>query len=341
MYTLRVVPEPEIRKCDAFGDFDVYKDFTVLPPSSSKTASKSSTASKAASKLSPHSPFGIKVKGIIVQCVDKSTTVTDANNTEYNTTEDIKTFTSNKVNFSNDKYLEYFTLNPDATSETGDSFSTGAVVQYDQNGPLSFTTDDPEYNTYKTEGTITMVGENWFISADNKNYNDILAMGWVMQTDATNLNPANGLNYMPYSKGAYDRLKKCVCSNILIHTVVARWTFEDPYTEITSSLKNGLRGKATIISTKAVVPEPEPAQSISSTAAVPEPEPGQSISSTAAVPEPEPVLERVMNPEPKAKSSRKKKWKTRRKTSETTIAASNGGRRKRRMRRTKCKKNPK
>ena len=210
MYTLRVVPAPEIIKCDAFGDFDVYKDFTVLPPS----ASKSSRASKAVSKLSSHSP--LEVKGIIVQCVSKTTTVTDANNIEYNTTEDIKTFTSNKVDFSNDKYLEYFTLKPDATSETGDSFSTGVIVQYDQSGPLSYTPDDPEYNTYKTEGTISMVGENWFISADNKNYNDLLAMGWVVQTDATNLNPANGLNYMPYSKGAYDKLKKCISSNILI-----------------------------------------------------------------------------------------------------------------------------
>jgi len=257
MYTLRVDPAPEIRKCDAFGDFDVFKYFTVLPPpsSSSPTSSKSSAASK---RSSPSS----QIKGIVVQYVDKTTTVKDANNKVYNDTASISAFTSNKVNYSNDKYLEYFTLkSADATSKYGDSFSTGPVVQYDQAGdPLTFTTDDPEYNTYKTEGTITMVGENWFISADNKEYKDLLAMGWVTETKS-NPNPANGLKYMPYSKDKYDRLKQAASSNILIHNVDARWTFADPLTIVTSTLTDLGSSNAPIISTKTAVPETAPISS--------------------------------------------------------------------------------
>jgi hypothetical protein len=250
MYTLRVDPAPEIRKCDAFGDFDVFKYFTVLPPpsSSSPTSSKSSAASKAASKRSSPSS---QIKGIVVQYVDKTTTVKDANNKVYDTTASVNTLTSGNVDYSNQKYLEYFTLkSADATSKYGDSFSTGPVVQYDQAGdPLTFTTDDPEYNTYKTEGTITMVGENWFISADNKEYKDLLAMGWVTETKS-NPNPANGLKYMPYSKDKYDRLKQAASSNILIHNVDARWTFADPLTVVTSTLNDVGSSVAPITSTK-------------------------------------------------------------------------------------------
>jgi hypothetical protein len=253
MYILRVDPAPEIKKCDAFGDFDVYKDFTVLPPSSSPTLSKPSVASTASSKRT--SP--LKVRGIVVQYVDKTTSVKDANNKAYNTTASISAFTSNKVNYSNDKYLEYFTLKTDARSVYGDSFSTGAVVQYDQTGPLSYTMDDPEYNTYKTEGKISMVGENWFISADNKDYKDLLALGWVTET-AANPNPANGLNYMPYSKDKYDRLKKSASSNILIHTVDVIWTFANPFTVVTSTLTEVGSSNAPIVSTITAVPEPAP-----------------------------------------------------------------------------------
>jgi hypothetical protein len=246
MYTLHVDPAPEIRKCDAFGDFDVFKYFTVLPPpsSSSPTSSKSFAASK---RSSPSS----QIKGIVVQYVDKTTTVKDANNKVYDTTASVNTLTSGNVDYSNQKYLEYFTLkSADATSKYGDSFSTGPVVQYDQAGdPLTFTTDDPEYNTYKTEGTITMVGENWFISADNKEYKDLLAMGWVTETKS-NPNPANGLKYMPYSKDKYDRLKQAASSNILIHNVDARWTFADPLTVVTSTLNDIGSSVAPITSTK-------------------------------------------------------------------------------------------
>jgi len=252
MYTLRVDPAPVIEKCDAFGDFVVYKDFTVLPPSSSQTLSKTSAASK---RTSPN-----KVKGIIVQYVDKTTSVKDANNKVYNDTASISAFTSNKVNYSNDKYLEYFTLKADARSVYGDRFSTGAIVQYDQTGPLSYTTDDAEYDTYKTEGTITMIGENWFISADNKGYRDILALGWITETKS-NPNPANGLHFMPYSKDKYDRLKNCISSNIFIHNVVARWTFRDPLTIVTSTLTDLGSSNAPIISTKTAVPETAPISS--------------------------------------------------------------------------------
>lgn len=230
MYRLRVDPAPEIRVCEPFGSFEVYKDYTVV----------SNVKLKPKTKLKPRASYGIS--GIVVQCVEKTTSVKDANNILHDTTESINTFTSGKVPFSNDKYLEYFTVN-NAISIEADSFSTGPIVKYDQDGPQTYTTDDPEYNTYKTEGTITMVGENWFISADNVKYNEVLEMGWVVQTE-TSINPANGLNYMPFSQEAYNKLKDCIDSNIITHTVVTEWTFDDPYTVVTSSLKE------IIISTK-------------------------------------------------------------------------------------------
>ena len=243
MYTLRVVPAPEIRICEPFGSFEVYKDFTVASSSKTKRSSSSSTSTSTSSKQTPSS---VGVAGIVVQCVEKTTVVKDANNTVYNTTAAVNTLTSGKVPYSNHKYLEYFPVEGAKTIDA-DSFSTGPLVQYDQIGPQTYTTGDDEYNIYKTEGKIIMVGENWFISANNKEYSDLLAMSWIVETK-DNPNPANGLNYMPYSQDAYDRLKNCISSNILTHTVVAEWTFADPYTVVTSSIS--CRLKASIISTK-------------------------------------------------------------------------------------------
>jgi hypothetical protein len=222
MYTLRVDPQPEIRVCEPFGSFEVYKDYTVSKrPSSSSPKRTSSTSSG--------------IAGIVVQCVVKTTRVKDAHNRVYDTTDSVFKFTSGKVPYSNHKYLEYFPVE-DAKSIDADSFSTGPIVQYDQDGPQTYATDDHEYNTYKTEGKIVMVGENWFISAENEEYDDLLAMGWIVQTESKR-NPANGLNYMPYSQAAYDKLKKCIASNVLTHTVVSEWSFDDPYTVVTSNLK--------------------------------------------------------------------------------------------------------
>jgi hypothetical protein len=221
-YTLRVDPQPEIRVVEPFGSFEVYKDYTVSKrPSSSSPKRTSSTSSG--------------IAGIVVQCVVKTTRVKDAHNRVYDTTDSVFKFTSGKVPYSNHKYLEYFPVK-DAKSTDADSFSTGPIVQYDQDGPQTYATDDHEYNTYKTEGKIVMVGENWFISAENEEYDDLLAMGWIVQTE-TKRNPANGLNYMPYSQRAYDKLKNCRASNILTHTVVSEWTFDDPHTVVSSNLK--------------------------------------------------------------------------------------------------------
>lgn len=238
MYTLRVAPAPEIRVCDPFGSFEVYKDFTVKPEPKWPSLS---------SFKRPTSPSS-QVAGIVVQCVEKTTSVKDANNTVYNTTDAVNTLTSGKVPYSNHKYLEYFTVKG-AKSKYGDSFSTGPVVQYDQGGPQTYTTDDPDYDTYKTEGKIVMVGENWFISAENVNYKNLLDMGWIVETK-TNPNPANGLNYMPFSQDIYDTLKLCMASNILTHRVVVEWTFDDPYTVVTSSINTASDLKASIFSTK-------------------------------------------------------------------------------------------
>lgn len=238
MYTLRVDPAPEIRVCDPFGSFEVYKDFTVNPEPKWPALSFFKR---------PTSPSS-QVAGIVVQCVEKTTSVKDANNTVYNTTDAVNTLTSGNVPYSNHKYLEYFTVKG-AKSKYGDSFSTGPVVQYDQDGPQTYTTDDPEYSTYKTEGTIVMVGENWFISAENANYKKLLDMGWIVETK-TNPNPANGLKYMPFSQEAYNSLKDGIASNIITHRVVVEWTFDDPYTVVTSSINTASDLKASIFSTK-------------------------------------------------------------------------------------------
>jgi len=254
MYTLNVDPDPIISECNPFGDFVVYKDFTITHPH--------------------HSPSSRVLAGIVIQCVEKTTTVTDAAGTVYNTTQAINALTSNQVNYSNGKYLEYFKINTDGKSRVGDQFQNGPIVQYENTKrlyvPYTYDTDDAKYNTYKTAGEIVMVGENWFISNTHPNYNTIKsrAMGWT-KADG----PANGLEYMVYSQDKYDELKSYASSNILTHRVVVRWTHADPNTVVVSTINRARGSRSPITSTKTanevkqLKSKPNPRQSSRTTAA--------------------------------------------------------------------------
>lgn len=244
MYTLNV-PAPEINVCNPFGDFVVYKDFTI-------------TKQKQGSQSSPQI-----LTGIVVQCIEKTTTVTDAAGTVYNTTQDINALTSNQVNYSNQKYLEYFKINSSGQSINGDHFQNGPVVQYEQKKksyvPHTYDKDDVNYNTYKTAGEIVMVGENWFISSTHPNYRNILlgTMGWIK----TKNTPANGLDYMEYTVDKYTYLKSCASSNIITHRVVATWTHDDPNTVVNSNITRGRGSRSPIISTKTATEIKQPSKS--------------------------------------------------------------------------------
>jgi hypothetical protein len=92
------------------------------------------------------------------------------------------------------------------------------------------TKDDPEYETYKTQGEINVVGENWFISNDNQNYSKIIMLGWIKDSDT----PANGLLYLPYSQENHKLFFNSSQSNILLHTVNVTWSFTQPESKVNS-----------------------------------------------------------------------------------------------------------
>lgn len=193
-----------IEKAKPYGDFIVRKEYKV---------------SNRSNKTQP-------VNGIIIQYVKKTTEVIDAQDNIYNTTASINSFTNNKVDFSNDSYFEMFELMEDGSGESKDSdrFQNGALVRYDSQGPLTFTTNDKNYKTYKTEGHINVIGENCFISASNPNLKNIKNLKWN-RNPAT---PANGLLYLPYSAATYNSIFSVSDSPILVHDVHVDWDRINP-----------------------------------------------------------------------------------------------------------------
>lgn len=191
-----------------FGDFVVYKKFKV-------TNNKSS-----------HNP-----EGIVIQTIFKKTIVEDVNKKIYDTTDKINKFTSNKVLYSNDDYIEIFTLNNKGISEYGDNFQNGALTQYDKDCPIIYTKDDPLYNKYKTKGFIRVIGASCFISSTNPIYEILKKLDWSMNKNT----PANGLPYKDFDINFYNWFLRYSDSNILVHIVNVNWSFDIPKSIVSSS----------------------------------------------------------------------------------------------------------
>jgi hypothetical protein len=179
------------------------------------------------------------IDGIVIQYVNKSTSVVDADGTKYDTTEAIRQYTDGMVQFSNDAYFEIFLLYPTGNSKHADAFQNNSIVKYElEDGelvPNTYDTTDELYKQFKTEGHISVTGENCFISYSNPNYKAISNLPW---SDDDNT-PANGLLFLPYSDAAHKTIFNATNSNIMTHRVDVEWTFKDPESRVQSKIFNG------------------------------------------------------------------------------------------------------
>jgi hypothetical protein len=229
-YELSSKYEPIVEAGDN-GNFSVTKEYTVVR----------------------NIPIKTPINGIIIQYVNKTSHVADADGNVYNTTQDIDNLTSDMVKYSNDAYFEIFLLEEEnkrkrkrikkdtADSADADAFQNNSLVRYDVGlEPNTYDINDTDYETFKTEGEINVIGENCFISADNQNYGKILGLPWNYDKDT----PANGLPYIPYSPDLYNSFFSSADSNILVHTVNVKWSYIQPKSVVTS---NVLRDKPYIV----------------------------------------------------------------------------------------------
>lgn len=169
------------------------------------------------------------IQGIIIQYVKKRSTVVDAENNTYNTSESIENFTNNVVKYSNDDYFEIFEVfSTTGKSKNADEFQNNSLTQYEPtlDGliPYTYEVGDIQYQTYKTQGEINIEGLNCFISKGTPEYIKITNLDW--KTDINT--PANGLPYLPYTKPIKDLIFNAANSNILLHKVKVTWSFENP-----------------------------------------------------------------------------------------------------------------
>lgn len=170
------------------------------------------------------------VNGYVVQLVEKTTEVKNADNAEYKTTSEISRFTSNNVLYSNDKYFEAFEIKRGKSVHL-DSFQNGALTEYDAQGwPMVYdSVNDSEYDSYKTSGKISFRGTCVFL---DKTTFDTMALPWTQDVDT----PANGLHYLPYSAGVETTIFAAAQSPKEMHIVDITWDFANPKSHIVSNI---------------------------------------------------------------------------------------------------------
>lgn len=181
------------------------------------------------------------INGIVVQKVTKNTNATVKSGQALNTTANIKTFTSGKVDFACDSYLEYFIIRRGVLypSNITDGFAGGAIAKYEYDKSTRtydaiFDDKDPNYIT---SGSIIHMGDNVFIS--DSEMGPIIALPWITGAAAKKL-PSNGLPYLDLSHWATILGKKQ--SNILTHRVDVSWV-NSGKSKITSTSTSTAGGK--------------------------------------------------------------------------------------------------
>ena len=208
MYKITAKDSEDIES-ESFGDFSVYKEFTVLH--------KDTTLSND------------NIFGYIIQKVTKKTKcyVYEDDTIKILSTEDeIYNFTKKQVKYSNHNYYELFFVKKGISTEA-DRFQNGAISNYtkdnnNNNGKL-YVDDAPP-----TAGVIHMYGESYYINSDkddvikkSKEKNPrICGIQW--STDKKT--PANGL---PYRETIPDSIKELKDSNTIKHTVNVIWNSID------------------------------------------------------------------------------------------------------------------
>jgi hypothetical protein len=179
-----------------------------------------------------------QILGIIIQYVKKKSQVVDSQGNVYDTSRSIRDLTDRNVKYSCDSYFEIFYVFKNGNSIAADGFGNDAMVKYEFDPeerrivPNTYSVNDPLYQRFKTRGKIDMIGENCFISESNPKYEAIKNLPWYYKPDT----PANGLPYLPYSTNSYNLIFSSSDSNILVHSVIVTWSFENPKSIVTSNV---------------------------------------------------------------------------------------------------------
>jgi hypothetical protein len=182
---------------------------------------------------------------VVVQAVSKRTRVRDADGKVYSSTKDIADYTDGNVLYSNDEYFEIFVLKRNGTSQSADAFGNNSLTGYHtfpdgsiDDEPETYKTGDPEYATYKTEGSISVDSWSWVVLLDPGQSPDRLyGFGWSNSEET----PAYGLPFLDAPNAEsfrtmMDRMIQQRCnSNIVEHNVKVTWDNHNPMSKVSTT----------------------------------------------------------------------------------------------------------
>ena len=224
-YTIKISLELDRLEARYNGDFAAFKYFEVYDSTNVKHPKKEG------------------VSGKIVQLITKKANVfhynKDTNKEEVlDTSNDIEEFTSRKVKFVCDSYIEIFDVK-NGESLSSDNFSNGAIVPYDKEGAYIVSPNEetgeyePEDKYRVTRGTIVQTGVSIFIPQAKWDEANAGKMPWC----GTRAAPANGLKFIPVdpiypackgvnsSRNYWSELLTLKDSNPIEHTVLVEWGY--------------------------------------------------------------------------------------------------------------------
>lgn len=215
---LILMMEEENRTANRMGDYTVKKYYDVVNRDGS---------------------LATDINGWVVQIVEKvSVAKTEARGfTTLDTTRKFMDFTSNQVNSMCDWYIERFEIG-EGTSLDGDAFAGGAVCKY-----VETETDGmaPLVNKYdegyiRTSGKIVQKGIN-YLFVDPAKIAALERLPWEITENDPN-DPSNGLSHITIDHRAAIEALVSDCVNEPIHTLIATWDYDNPFTELKIILDN-------------------------------------------------------------------------------------------------------
>jgi len=215
---LKLMMEEENRTANRMGDYTVTKYYDVANLDGS---------------------LARDVDGWVVQIVEKTSIAnTEARGFDkLSTTKQFMDFTSGQVNSMCSCYIERFRIE-EGTSSDGDAFAGGAVCGYVQTKPNVF---DPLVNKYdegyiRTRGKIKQKGINYLFT-DPVKIAQLERLPWEISENDPD-DPSNGLSHISIHYRAEIEALVSDSINEPIHTVVATWDYDRPFTELNVTLDN-------------------------------------------------------------------------------------------------------
>jgi hypothetical protein len=210
---ITLMMEEENRTANRMGDYSVTKYYDVINPNGS---------------------LATDINGWVVQIVEK----TSAANTEVrgfetlDTTEKFMEFTSGQVNSMCSWYIERFEIR-EGTSADGDAFAGGAVCKYVEMAPLVNKYDE---GYVRTRGRILQKGIN-YLFVDPTKIAELERLPWEITENDPN-DPSNGLSHISIEYRAVIEALASDSVNEPIHTLIATWDYDRPFTELNITIDN-------------------------------------------------------------------------------------------------------